>query len=234
MAQKKLGVLGGMGPMATVDFLRKLTDLTPSADDQGHVPLIVHTYPQAPDRTRALTDGGPTPLPYLIEGARSIEQAGASALVIPCNTAHAWYGALQAAVSIPIIHIADAALAQIKVCSDQPRIGLLSTPGTIKSGVYTQHRSEIHWVVPPEDLLNRSVLPAIRSVKANDIPTAVEQLALAEDWIKAQQVETVILACTELPVIADQLTTLSVYVDATQALAKQALAWWLQATHVDV
>lgn len=227
MALQKLGVLGGMGPMATVDFLYKLTNLTPSANDQGHVPLIVHTYPQTPDRTSALTGNGPSPLRYLIEGARSIEQAGASALVIPCNTAHAWYEEVQASISVPVFHIADAALAEIRNVRNATRIGLLSTPGTIKTGVYTEHRKDVHWVLPPDELMDASVLTAIRSVKAADLSTARKQLLPTLAWIQEQQIDAVILGCTELPLIVDQLSDPVVLVDATEALARHALNWWL-------
>ena len=109
-----LGVLGGMGAMATVDFLRKLVEATPAERDQEHIPLIVRFCPEVPDRAAALAGSGPSPQPALVAAAVELAAAGAQALAIPCNTAHYWYDALCAAVPIPILHIVDAALAELQ------------------------------------------------------------------------------------------------------------------------
>jgi len=109
-----LGVLGGMGAMATVDFLRKLVEATPAERDQEHIPLIVRFCPEVPDRAAALAGAGPSPQPALVAAAVELAAAGAQALAIPCNTAHYWYDALCAAVPIPILHIVDAALAELQ------------------------------------------------------------------------------------------------------------------------
>jgi aspartate racemase len=109
-----LGVLGGMGAMATVDFLRKLVEATPAERDQEHIPLIVRFCPEVPDRAAALAGAGPSPQPALVAAAVELAAAGAQALAIPCNTAHYWYDALCAAVPIPILHIVDAAVAELQ------------------------------------------------------------------------------------------------------------------------
>lgn len=109
-----LGVLGGMGAMATVDFLRKLVEAAPAERDQEHIPLIVRFCTEVPDRAAALAGAGPSPQPALIAAAVELAAAGAQALAIPCNTAHYWYDALCAAVPIPILHIVDAALAELQ------------------------------------------------------------------------------------------------------------------------
>jgi len=103
-----------MGAMATVDFLRKLVEATPAERDQEHIPLIVRFCPEVPDRAAALAGSGPSPQPALVAAAVELAAAGAQALAIPCNTAHYWYDALCAAVPIPILHIVDAALAELQ------------------------------------------------------------------------------------------------------------------------
>jgi aspartate racemase len=103
-----------MGAMATVDFLRKLVEATPAERDQEHIPLIVRFCPEVPDRAAALAGAGPSPQPALVAAAVELAAAGAQALAIPCNTAHYWYDALCAAVPIPILHIVDAALAELQ------------------------------------------------------------------------------------------------------------------------
>ena len=105
----KLGVLGGMGPLATVDFLAKLIAVTPAEFDQDHIPTIIYSAPYIPDRTANIRGHGPSPLPYMLSGLGFLEQSGVSCIAIPCNTAHFWYDQLSASASVPTFHIADAA-----------------------------------------------------------------------------------------------------------------------------
>ena len=104
-----LGILGGMGPLATADFYAKLIAQTPAARDQDHVPVVIYAVPQVPDRTAALLRGGATPVPALLAGLRTLVAAGAQAIAMPCNTAHAWFDELAAQSPVPLLHIADAA-----------------------------------------------------------------------------------------------------------------------------
>lgn len=97
MAERRLiGVLGGMGPLATIDFMQKVIDATPAERDQDHVPLIVYSVPQIPDRVGAACAGTDEPLPAMLAGIRTLEKAGVEAIAIACNTAHAWYDQLAA------------------------------------------------------------------------------------------------------------------------------------------
>src|SRR3954471_9827880 len=102
-----LGVLGGMGPLATVDFLAKLIEETPAKGDPDHVPVIVYSVPQIPDRPGAILENTESPLPAMLEGVRHLKRGGATLIAIACNTAHFWYDALSAE-GVPIAHIADA------------------------------------------------------------------------------------------------------------------------------
>ena len=155
-----LGVLGGMGAMATVDFLRKLVEATPAERDQEHIPLIVRFCPEVPDRAAALAGSGPSPQPALVAAAVELAAAGAQALAIPCNTAHYWYDALCAAVPIPILHIVDAALAELQRRGMSPqgrpkgeftsaqREGCLILPQGRPKGEFTSAQREGCFILP--------------------------------------------------------------------------------------
>src|SRR5690606_838617 len=106
--RKLVGVLGGMGPMATADFLAKVVAATPATCDQEHVPLIAYQLPQIPDRSAAILEASDAPFVPMLNGLRRLAQAGAQLAVIPCNTAHYWYDRLAAAQPLRILHIADA------------------------------------------------------------------------------------------------------------------------------
>ena len=105
MPDRIIGILGGMGPEATVDLFREITRLTPAEKDQDHVPVLVYSNSKIPDRTTAMLEGGEDPMPALIESARVLERAGAGVLVIPCNTAHYYLPELQKKVGIPILNM---------------------------------------------------------------------------------------------------------------------------------
>ena len=103
-----LGVLGGMGPLASAQFMLRLTQLTPANRDQEHIPTVLWSDPRVPDRTAAHLAGGADPLPWLLRGIKGLRQAGCGALAIPCNTAHGWYEQMMALAGVPILHIVDA------------------------------------------------------------------------------------------------------------------------------
>jgi len=133
-----LGILGGMGPLATVDLMHKIIALTPAAADQQHIPLIVYSDGRIPDLRAAILDPlQPSPLPKMIEGIKLLEQAGAQCIVIACNTAHHWSSSLAATASVPIIDIAQAVCISLRrQCQQASRVGILATYATLVSGFY--------------------------------------------------------------------------------------------------
>ena len=132
-----IGVLGGMGPAATVDFLRHMVELTPAACDQEHLPLLVSSVPQIPDRSAAFLGLGDSPLDALVAHGQRLVRAGASVMVMPCNTAHLWFEPLQEALGVPMLHIVDATLAELDSGPGHTvHVGLLATPATTFSGLY--------------------------------------------------------------------------------------------------
>ena len=223
--RQTLGVLGGMGPMATVDFLCKLTRATPATCDQEHIPLVVHFSSQTPDRSDALIGTGPSPLPSLIESARLIERSGAKGLVMPCNTAHAWYTEVASAIQIPLLHIVDAAVEQLPLPLRSEPVGLLATRGTLDSGIYAERHPQLRWVQPSDQELDLFVMPAIRSVKSGDLMRARQLLDKAVRGMAEQGARAIVLGCTELPLARSGRPSLVPLIDATDALAHMAVRW---------
>lgn len=226
-----LGVLGGMGPLATVDFLRKLIDETPAARDEDHIPIIVYSVPQIPDRPRAIAGDGESPLPALLEGLRILEHAGAVAIAIPCNTAHYWYDAMQRQSDVLILHIADATLAQLKKHHDGDKtIGLIGTQGTLAAGFFQQrlaahgYRCIVNTAADQEEL----VLPAIQHVKRNELAAAGALAETAIAKLVASGATAVLLACTEIPLLLERLApaVAALCIDPTRALASACVSWW--------
>ncbi len=224
-----LGVLGGMGPLATVDFLAKVVAATPAARDQDHIALVAWSVPQIPDRVPAILGHGPSPLPAMLAGIATLKAAGAQAIAVACNTAHYWHAQLQAQGGLPLLHIADAALAEARRRAPQAKVlGLVATEGTLAAGFYQQRieAAGCRIALPPgtdQALLQQS----IDRVKAGQI---TEAAALAEPVVRrllAAGAESIIVGCTELPIAlgACDAALGPRLIDATAALAAACVAW---------
>ncbi len=224
-----IGVLGGMGPMATVDFMSKVIELTPASRDQDHLPLIVYSVPQVPDRTAAIVEGSESPLPAMIEGLGTLVRAGAGCIAIPCNTAHYWYDDLASECSVPILHIVDAAGAAMqRLGVHDSLVGLLATAGTLETGIYPAGlaRHGYECMLPGDGDMETLVTPGIGLVKVGRTAEAEELLRAAADNLLGRGAGAVILGCTEIPVaLKDDDASPPRYVDATLALAEACVRW---------
>jgi aspartate racemase len=227
--EKMLGVLGGMGPAATIDFMAKLVRLTAAAHEQDHLPLVVVSDPRVPDRVGPIVEGrGRSPLPALLAGVRALERAGAQAIAIPCHTAHFWYDDLAAATALPILSIVDAALAELaRLKVPKGPLGLLATEATVTAGLYQERLAAAGYppLIPAPAIMANNVLPAIALVKQGRGADAAPLLGRALAHLNAAGAPYVLLACTELP-LALPAAPLPCCIDATQALARACLAWW--------
>lgn len=226
---RMIGVLGGMGPMATVDFLRKIIELTPAQRDQDHVPLIVQSIPQIPDRVSAILEGRNDPLPALQAGATRLADAGAELIVMPCHTAHAWFVPLAASVRVPMLHIATAALGDLERLAVMPRrIALLGTLGTLKAGIYQKVlASEGRQLIVPDDATQAQVLAAIAAVKRNAMSEARRHALEALGVLARAGCDAALLACTELPLAVQEDQSPLALLDPTTSLAKACIAFSL-------
>lgn len=229
MADRVLGVLGGMGPLASAQFMLRLTLLTPAGRDQDHIPAMLWSDPRVPDRTAARLAGGEDPLPALLRGIRGLEAAGAGTIAIPCNTAHGWFEGMQAATSLPILHIVDAAEAELRRLGVAPGpIGLMGTAGTLAMRLYQERLDGRGWtcLTPTEAEMQRLVTPGIALVKANDVAGAHAPLAEAARLLVGRGASAVVLGCTEIPLgIAAGPALPFPVCDTIDALARAAIAW---------
>ena len=226
-----LGVLGGMGPLATADFYEKLIARTPATRDQEHIPVVIYAVPQVPDRAAALLAGGASPLPALQAGIRTLVAAGAQTIAMPCHTAHAWYDELAASSPTPIIHIADAAAAAaLGIAGPGARLGLIATAGTLAAGFYPRRLAAHGFVctVPTEAEMRDFVTPGIGKVKAGALEEGGRQIERAVGALMERGAGAVVLACTETPVALDRIASglRARCVDATAALAGACVEWW--------
>jgi aspartate racemase len=199
----RIGVFGGMGPAATVDFMDKLVRLTPARRDQEHLPVVVASLPHVHDRSRAILGVGPDPLPQLLSGIDFLNGCGVGVVAIPCNSSHHWYAQMQQRSTAPILHIAHACVAAIET-SSAARVAVFATRGALASGFYQQALADrgIEWLVPAGDGAQADVDECIRSIKAGDMRGGGASLSAAFDWARERGASTVIMGCTEIPIAA--------------------------------
>lgn len=226
-----VGVLGGMGPLATVDFMRKMLAATPAATDQEHVPVVVSCIPQVPDRTAAFRGEGISPLAAMVASGRRLVAAGAGLVVMPCNTAHLWFDAVGEALGLPMLHLVDAALDDaVAQAGEGARVGLLATDATLASGLYVNRAARtgnLEWVLPTAGEMLACVMPGIAAVKAGRLEPAAKLLGDAARALARRGATAVVLGCTEIPLVLDAEVADLPVIDASAALARQAVAWSL-------
>lgn len=200
MSRKVIGILGGMGPLATADIFSKIIDSTKAVSDQEHLRVIIDSNTDIPDRTDSLLHGGPSPVPELTKSARTLEAAGADMIIIPCNTAHGFLDEVRASVSIPVLSMIEAALEAVK-SRGVTRAGLLSTTATMETGIYQKvfDGSGIELIIPPaedRDIVMGVIYDGVKAGRRNYDTTEYSEVV----WRLAQRgAEVMILACTELP-----------------------------------
>ncbi len=223
---KSLGVLGGMGPAATADFLDKLAALTPASRDQDHIPTIVYSDPRTPDRSDSIVGQGTDPLPAMVRGIEFLTAAGVEAIAIPCNSAHYWYDQLQAATDVPILHIVHAVDDQITALAPHADVvGLLATDGSVRSGIYHRALADKGRTVVQLDEPDSPTMAGIRAVKAGDMGLARKLLIGAIHELADRGAQAVIYGCTDVSA-ALELNPPGVgtaTIDSAQALAQACI-----------
>lgn len=222
--KKTIGIIGGMGPMATADLFRKLVLHTVAGCDQEHIHVLIDNNTAIPDRTGALLNGGEDPLPQMVRSARWLESGGADCLIMPCNTAHCYHSRVQETVQIPLLNMLELtcrSMAEKGVkCA-----GLLATSGTVQTGVYDRmaKRFGIRLLLPDEAGQAAVMALIYQGVKAGveDFDTAAVRQVVAQ--LQRDGAETIILGCTELPLAMDMYHLDFSAVDPTLELAKGAI-----------
>ncbi|HEX4635144.1 MAG TPA: amino acid racemase [Rhizomicrobium sp.] len=230
--EKIVGVIGGMGPEATVDFLRRLIAATPAHDDKDHLHVLVDNNPKIPSRIAALIEGmGEDPAPVLCEMAKGLERQGADFLVVPCNTAHHYLPQIACSVEIPLLDMVDLSVKKLLAADTRPRrIGLLASPAVRLVGLYSARFEQAGLqALYPEQPCEDALLGVIKAVKAGQLSDQHRKdYATVAAMLDAAGAEAFLIACTELSIIgppdkvnAPVIDTLDLLVEATIATARQ-------------
>lgn len=230
--EKVIGILGGMGPEATVDCFDKIIKNTPAAKDQDHLRVVIDSNPKVPDRTAAIVGDGESPVPVMVAGCRALQRAGADFIIIPCVSAHVFLPDTQSQIELPIISIFDAVAEAIS--RDDPEIdvvGLLGTTGTVSGGLFQKRiAQEGITTLVPDDAMQARIMNAIYDIKSSRpsrtrSEITAELVTAAESLIsrKPEGAQGIIAGCTEVP-LALKPDNLSIpYFDAVTILARAAI-----------
>jgi len=221
MTRNVVGILGCMGPEATILLQQRVLATVKARDDADHIPLLIDMNPQVPSRIAHLIEGtGSDPAPVLADMARRLETAGATALGIPCNTAHHYARQIEAAVSIPLLNMVDLAVARAAQCLPSgASIGFLASPAVQLAGIFDQalERQRLTALWPENaDLM----LGAIRDIKANGAtPDAHRTLTSAANELADKGAALVLVACSEFSLLAPNLSSAGAIIDTIDVLA---------------
>ena len=221
-----VGLLGGMGPLATLDFMSRLVRLTPAQSDQDHLRLLVDCDPSVPDRTAHILRGSDAPGVHLARMATGLEAHGADFLVMICNTAHAYYEHVVAAVAIPVVDWIEEVATDVAAAGPD-RVGLLATEGTVAAGLYDRAlaRHGVSAISPsPEDMTE--MMDVIYGVKAGG-PSPQQALRMRSlmEGLQARGADVALIACTELSVLASHFPSEGTLpeVDAADVVARRTV-----------
>lgn len=227
MTEKIVGILGGMGPEATIDLMSRIMRLTPAADDIDHIRCIVDNNPKVPSRIKAIIEGtGESPVACMADMAKNLEACGADFLVIPCNTAHYYHRDVQAAVGVPVLNLIKLTIDTVLAAFPEvKKIGLLASPAVRITGLYENVLGPMGLeVIYPKRADEERLFSVIRDVKAGAVGNKTREI-LREivDGVRMDGAELGIIACTELSVVNDICFSLPIF-DAADVLANEIVA----------
>lgn len=224
---KLVGVIGGMGPDASVDFMSRVLRETPASKDQDHVRMVIEHDPRIPSRQLAMRGEGENPGPVIAAMAARLESAGADFLVMPCNLAHAWQRDIEAAVSIPFVSIVEASVqSALDRSGDDSAVGLMTTPGCFTAGLYQQALADAGRTVITQthDELAET-MSLVEQIKAGDqsrqVAAGLQSLA---NKLVDRGARVLIAACTEFPLVLSESMFDVAFVSSTDVLARKTVA----------
>ena len=222
---KIIGVLGGMGPDATVDFMSKVIALTPADKDQDHIHMLVDHNPCVPNRQAAILADGEDPGPELAAMAARLEAAGADYLVIPCNTAYVFKDAVVSAASVPLISIIDVTVADA-VARGAQAIGVLATDGCLAAGVYqdAMKTAGVAAVLPTADEIEHFMTLCYRIKAGYQGERVAREMAQLAEALIARGADAIVAGCTEIPLVLKQSALNVPLISSTDVLAAATVA----------
>ena len=214
--KKTIGILGGMGPLATADLFRKITLLTKASCDNDHIRVYIDSNAQIPDRTAAILHGGKDPLPQMRAALHSLEACGASCVIMPCNTAHYFLPQLQAETKLPFLSMLEATAKACAKFYPGKTAAVLATKGTLATGLYEKalEKEGVSFIIP-DDAEKDTLMHLIYDVVKASKPLL--------EGLRRKGADYFILGCTELPIVADTLPEDGPFIDPTAELAKAAI-----------
>ena len=226
MTQKKqvLGVIGGLGPIATAHFMELVIRMTDARTDQEHLNMIVYSFPSIPDRTGYILDNTqPSPLPPMTAIGQTLAQQGADHIAIPCLTAHYFYEELTAGIPAPIINgIAET----VEHLQQQgiTRVGIMATDGTIRTGLFRREleRRGMTPLIPTPDRQKDVMHLIYQNIKAN-LPAEMDRFHAVRQELQGMGAQAIILGCTELSLIKRDEDIGAGFIDAMEVLAQQSV-----------
>ncbi|MBE6946763.1 MAG: aspartate/glutamate racemase family protein [Ruminococcaceae bacterium] len=222
--KKILGVIGGLGPLATAYFMELVIQMTDARVDQEHLPMIVYNMPMIPDRTAYILDNSKeNPFPMMLEIGEELSRREVACIAIPCITAHYFMGGLQAGLNVPVINGVEETVAHLKANGIR-KVGILATSGTIQSGIFHQElRRQGLEPIAPDEQAQKDVMHLIfNNVKAGK-PVEMERFSAVEKNLRSKGAEAMILGCTELSLIKREKNIGPGFIDAMEVLAREAL-----------
>ncbi len=218
-----IGILGGMGPDATVDLMRRVIVATPAADDCDHVHLLVDSNPDIPSRIAALIEGtGESPAPEIVKMAKRLEAAGAASLAIACNTAHFYAPDIRGAVSIPLLDMIELTAETIaQMALTHHRVGLLASTAVLNIGLYEKalSRSGITIISARRQSDLMDIIKAVKRGETGHIARHAFARIAAE--MMEERVDLILIACTELSLLADSINPETPCLDAMDVLTRE-------------
>ena len=229
MKQKVIGILGGMGPEATLDIFKKVIQNTKAKNDQEHIRIIIDNNPKIPDRTNAILKKGENPVPVMVQSGSALERAGADFIIIPCISAHFFIEELNEQLNLPIISAFEEIPAFVaRVHPGIKRVGLLATIGTVQGGLFAnkiRERGIVAFVPEPSD--QERVNNAIYTIKSSAEPQLREEskkiLIDVANHIIESGAQGIIAGCTEIPLVLRQEDISVPFFDSLWILARAAV-----------
>lgn len=224
--KKTIGILGGMGPLATADLFQKIIALTAAGSDNEHIRVYIDSNASIPDRTAAILGGGADPLPAMRDSLRKLESCGADCIIMPCNTAHYFLPRLQGLTDIPFLSMLEAAAKACRAKFPGGTAAVLATRGTLASGLYQAalEKENVPFLLPEEGERDALMEVIYGGVKAGAPPECYRAAFLSVlEGMAGRGAGYFILGCTELPLAFRLLGLTQPSVDPTEELARAAI-----------
>ncbi|WP_297490071.1 aspartate racemase [Thermococcus sp.] len=223
MVERIIGILGGMGPLATADLFRRIVEKTPAKRDQDHPRIIIYNNPKIPDRTAFILGHGEDPRPELITSAKKLEECGADFIIMPCNTAHFFAEDIQRAIKVPLVSMVEETAERVREMGIK-RVGLMATEGTIRGRVYHRalERRGIKLVLPDENDQKLVMKGIYEGVKAGNVELGRELLLKVARKLE-ERAEGIIAGCTEVSVALKPEDLKVPLIDPMDVIAEKAV-----------